>query len=186
MRDLHDSVLQDTTSASLKLKSIARLAPGTEPMLAEVATIMVDQQRRIRRFVEGARTGEDQLPAPNVLERPAEQLKAQWDCEVRLVVDLPELIVTAELSAELAQIMSEATSNPVRHGGARRLDFAITRQAGVLQLGIADDGAGITDEPAGRLRQPLSLAARVADLAGRLTVTRHWPGFALLIELPAP
>lgn len=184
-RDLHDGVLQDLTAASLKLKSAARRVPNdAEMLLGEVATIMNDQQRRIRRFVEDTRSGDEPTRLPDVLAQHVEQLEKQWPCEIHLAIDPPDLRLSAGMSGELAQIISEATSNAVRHGAANRIDFALTRCDDMLRLGIVDNGIGIADDPTGELRKPSSLGARVADLAGQLSIRRRRPGFALMIELP--
>ena len=74
----------------------------------------------------------------------------------------------------------------MRHGAANRVDLAVARRGATLQLGIADNGTGIARDTSQGASRPLSLGARVAALAGRLSVIRHRPGFALLIELPAP
>lgn len=184
-RDLHDSVLQNLTAARLKLKSAIRnVVAGIEP-LNDVATIIADQQRRIRHFVDEMTSGEEDARSPNALARHIAQLEQQWDCEIHLTTHPDDLRVSGEMSGNLKQIISEATSNAVRHGGATRIDLAVTLQGGALQIAIADNGTGIVDEAAGELRRPLSLGGRVADLAGRLSVVRYQPGFALLIELPS-
>ena len=70
-------------------------------------------------------------------------------------------------------------------GAATRLDLAVTLREGVLQLGIAGNGTGLAGDNDRDTPLPLSLGARVADLAGRLSIVRQRPGFALLIESPA-
>lgn len=185
-RDLHDSVLQDLTAAGLKLKAAARgVAPEVEPLLDDVAQIIADQQRRIRGFVEGTRVGASDTVRTSTLARYVEQLERQWDCEIHLTTHPEGLCVSEAMADDLAQIISEATSNAVRHGAATRVDLAVTLQHGTLRLGIADNGTGVADDAAAAARRPLSLGARVADLAGKLAVVRQRPGFALLIELPA-
>ena len=184
-RDLHDSVLQDLTAARLKLKSAMRSAPGIERPLSDVATIIADQQRRIRHFADGMRSGGEDARSPNALARHVAQLERQWDCEIHLTTHPDDLRVSGEMSGNLIQIISEATSNAVRHGKATRIDLALTLRGGTLQIAIADNGTGIVDKAAGEPRRPLSLGERVTDLAGRLSVVRYQPGFALLIELPS-
>ena len=185
-RDLHDSVLQDLTAARLKLKSVMRnVSEGIEPPLGDVATIIAEQQRRIRCFVDGIRSGDDAARLPDTLARHVTQLEQQWDCEIHLTTHPEDLRISGEMSDNLTQIISEATSNAVRHGAATRIDLSVTLRGGVLQIAIADNGTGIVDAAAREPGRPLSLGGRVADLAGRLSVVRYQPGFALLIELPS-
>lgn len=185
-RNLHDSVLQDLTAASLRLKAAGRQVPEeAQPLLADVAAIIAGQQRQIRRFVEGKGAIEDGNGLPHALDRHVRQLSRQWGCEIHLTTTPVDLRVSAAMSDNIAQIISEATSNAVRHGAATRIDLVISTGDGRLQLGIADNGTGIVGPQEPGMSEPHSLSARVADLAGRLCVVRDRPGFAMFIELPS-
>lgn len=184
-RDMHDSVLQDLTAAGLKLKAASRAGgPQALQLMNESAAIIVDQQRRIRHFVEGTRAIEPEDGSHDALARYIDQLERRWECEIRLTTRPDKLRIPEQISDDVAQMISEATSNAVRHGEATRVDLSLALEDGVLQLGIADNGRGVREGDAGDMTKPLSLAARVADRSGRLSVTRRRPGFALMIELP--
>lgn len=186
-RDLHDSVLQNLTAASLKLKAATSIVPPeAQPALRSVSALLLDQQRRIRMFVENARMVEprEQVALPLALADSIQTLREQWGCDIRLTVEPPDFDVPGQFSAEVAQLISEATANAVRHGHATRIDLAVARCAGRLQLRIADNGSGIAEQGVGEPRGPRSLSGRVADLAGSLAITRFSPGVAMLIELP--
>lgn len=188
-RDLHDSVLQDLTAASLKLKTATALVPSeAQPALRSVSALMLDQQRRIRQFVENARTVEalEQVPLPAVLAASVQTLRDQWGCDIHLIVEPTSFDVSSRFSSEVVQLISEATANAVRHGRATRIDLAVGQEAGHLQLEIADNGSGICKPFGGAPRGSASLNLRVAGLAGRLAITRFAPGLAMLIELPIP
>jgi len=188
-RDLHDSVLQDLTAASLKLKTATALvAPEAQPALRAVSALMLDQQRRIRLFVENARTGEalEQVPLPAALAASIQTLREQWGCDIHLIVEPNSFDVSSRFSTEVMQLIFEATANAVRHGGADRIDLVVRREAGRLQLQIADNGSGIRKRAEGEPQGSVSLNTRVAGLAGRLAITRFSPGLAMLIELPIP
>jgi signal transduction histidine kinase len=185
-RDLHDSVLQDLTAASLKLKAASRhVAEDAQPLLTDVGAIIAAQQKQIRRFVEGKGAIEDGNGSPRALDRHIRQLGRQWGCEIHLTTTPADLRVSTAMSDNIAQIISEATSNAVRHGAATRIDLVITTGDGRLQLGIADNGTGVIGPFGVSMVEPHSLSARVADLAGRLCVVRDRPGFAMFIELPS-
>src|SRR3546814_20592741 len=83
---------------------------------------------------------------------------------------------------EISQIISEATANAVRHGGATHVCVTLTRSRGELEFCISDNGSGM--QKAGSPRRPQSLTARVDDLGGRLTIRRFAPGLDLRIDLP--
>lgn len=185
-RDLHDSVLQSLTAASLKLKAASRQVPQeARQLLGDAAAIIAGQQRQIRSFVDarggaGARDG-----LSHALETHVQQLGRQWGCEIHLTTTPDDLHIPSAMFENIAQIISEATSNAVRHGAATRIDLVITEGEGRLQLGIADNGTGVAGELEVGTTEPHSLSARVADLAGRLCVVRNRPGFAMFIELPS-
>jgi signal transduction histidine kinase len=187
-RDLHDSVLQDLTAASLKLKTATALVPPeAQPALRSVSALMLDQQRRIRLYVENARTAEaqEQVPLPAALAASVQRLREQWGCDIHLIIEPNDFDVSSRFSSEVMQLISEATANAVRHGRASRIDLAVGSESRRLQLQIADNGSGICKRDDGR-KGSTSLNTRVAGLAGSLTITRYSPGLAMLIELPLP
>jgi signal transduction histidine kinase len=186
-RDLHDSVLQDLTAASLKLKAATALVPPeAQPPLRSVSALMLDQQRRIRLFVENARTADalEQVPLAPALAASVQTLREQWGCDIHLTISAGDLDVPARFLAEVIQLISEATANAVRHGRATRIDLAVGRQAGRFRLEITDNGRGITTPGKDERQGSISLGTRVAGMAGSLSITRFSPGLAMLIELP--
>ncbi|WP_052757494.1 sensor histidine kinase [Sphingobium chungbukense] len=186
-RDLHDSVLQDLTAATLKLKAVAAgLPPAARGTLQAVSALMAAQQRRIRLFVEDGRKLAALRPLSASLSQNVNELCDQWGCDIGLTVTPPDMEATARVHRELAQLLSEATANAVRHGGATRLNVELSRIDHGLSLCIADNGCGMivgeSDDPP----RPRSLRTRVEDMDGSLAITRYAPGLALRIEMPLP
>jgi signal transduction histidine kinase len=93
--------------------------------------------------------------------------------------------VTRRLTAEIVQLISEATANAVRHGFANRLQVSAESVNGRLQLEIQDNGRGWTG-PVQDLKEvgPKSLQNRVSDLGGSLTLRNSSKGVCLAIEIP--
>lgn len=186
-RDLHDSILQDLTAAGLKLKAATgRVPEEARPELALVSALMLEQQRRIRMFVENAHSFNHraQTALTLALDNCVKSLGRQWNCEISIAVHPPESDVSARISAEIVQLISEATANAVRHGHATKLDITAVCNLHELILQIDDNGHGITtgrDDPG---KKPISLSARVRDLGGVLSIIRHTPGLAMHIRLP--
>ena len=188
-RDLHDSVLQELTAASLKLKAARAAMPedAREP-LNGVSHIMAEQQRRIRLFVENSRTLES-MPVRDLsfsLAEKADELSGQWGCDIALSVHPPDMEAPGGFHRELAQLLSEATANAVRHGGATRLAVELKQQEKGLCITIADNGCGMSPPIGEEPTWPRSLRARVHDMGGRLGITRYAPGLAMKIEVPLP
>lgn len=188
-RDLHDSVLQDLTAAGLKLKAATNRVPkSAQPALSAVSALMADQQRRIRLFVENERRGGMKAHSQPVraLADNVRSLRKQWDCNLVLKLDPPDIDLPAPVCDAVSKLISEATANAVKHGRATQVDLMLTRAHDRLRLGIADNGVGIPDPAAFERSGPMSLRGRVDDLAGSLSITRFAPGLAMTIELPLP
>jgi signal transduction histidine kinase len=186
-RDLHDSVLQDLTAATLKLKAATTTAPpALRQSFQAVSALLTAQQRRIRLFVEDSRKQPDIHYLSASLSHKVMELSDQWGCDIDLTVTPPDMVVPAIIHRELAQLLSEATANAVRHGGATRLEVELCRIDHGLSLCIADNGGGIAPGDGCDPLAPRSVRARVDDLNGSLAITRYTPGLALRIEIPLP
>jgi signal transduction histidine kinase len=183
-RDLHDSVLQELTAASLKLKTVGAAIPeSARAPLNSVSRMMIEQQRRIRLFVENSRNLEAVPPQmlSSSLARSVNALCDQWGCEIGLSINPPDMEAPSAISSELTQLLCEATANAVRHGGATRLTVDLHRQAQGLRMVIADNGCGMASPEA---EAPRSLRARIRDMDGSLSINRYAPGLAMTIEVP--
>jgi len=186
-RDLHDSVLQDLTAASLRLKLTMAHAPEElKPDLGVVSGLMLDQQQRIRHYVE-------HVQAPSVpnecsllptLRDCAATLRRRWNCDITITIEPPQLKLRQALALEISQLLSEATANAVRHGEATHLELVAKLQQTSLELRITDNGKGMVPKAQHASMAPASLTARVADLRGELTITGVAAGLTILISLP--
>lgn len=185
-RDLHDSILQDLTAVSLRLKAtMAHVPAQAKEDLALVNSVILDQQRRVRHYVEHVQLAQDEDDSlETTLRQCALSLRQQWNCDIRLEVEPQQLVLPGPMVLEITKLLAEATANAVRHGGATQLKLAAALRDQELHLRIADNGSGIADTAPGICSPPGSLAARVADLRGKLTITHTAPGLAMLIHLP--
>lgn len=191
-RDLHDSVLQDLTATGLQVK-LAHQQQGAElqETLGLVASLVQEQQRRIRRFVEGARP----QPAPSQppaqyqslrerLESLAAPLSRQWHCAVHIDVVPSGLAVPARLAGEIQQLVSEAVANAARHGGTQTVHILARQADAGLDLRFIDDGRGMADAATIGESRPRSIRARVADLGGHFRLLETTMGLTMQIRLP--
>ena len=184
-RDLHDSILQDLTAVSLRLKAtMAHVPDQAKEGLALVNSVILDQQRRIRHYVENVQLAQEDDSLETTLRNCALSLRQQWNCDIRLEVEPQQLVLPGPMVLEITKLLAEATANAVKHGGATQLKLAAALRDQELHLRIADNGSGIADTSPGICSPPGSLAARVADLRGKLTITHTAPGLAMLIHLP--
>lgn len=186
-RDLHDSVLQDLTAAGLQIRLAARKQPDeVHETLALVGTLLQEQQRRIRSFVEGARPrgplGQPQSVRAR-LEALAKSLSRQWPCAIHIDVLPDDFMIPARLAAEIQQMVSEAVANAARHGGAATFHIIVRQADTDLDMRLIDDGKGIDAAAIGETR-PESIRARVADLGGQFRLLETNKGLTMQIRLP--
>jgi signal transduction histidine kinase len=89
-------------------------------------------------------------------------------------------------------LITEAAANAVRHGQARRIGIAVTRNTTTLSLLIRNDGSPLAglegrfdqQELMRRNAGPVSIRNRVAALRGRMMLSSGTSGVELAIELP--
>jgi len=186
-RDLHDSVLQDLTAVGLQLKIASQQQPEQmQTSILAIGTLLQEQQRRIRSFVESTRPQPEAEPQllEEQLDAFSRPLRAQWGCALRINVSPGGIRVSGRILTAICQIVSEGTANAVRHGGASVVDIAVRASGEGLELSITDDGSGMADvKPEGENR-PQSIRARVADLGGRVALRTSSRGLAIRIWLP--
>ncbi len=183
-RDLHDSVLQDLTAASLKLRTLSSSVDGAAPQLRDLETIVVEQQRRIRRFVEEQRdeTADAQIDVCSQIRRQTELLEQKWGVSLSFGWQGPYVQLASGLVDEIMQLISEATSNAVRHGRATAIGVQVKMLFGRLEMDVIDNGRGLD----WNVPQPgsASLRARVTKLGGAMSVEPHAPGLKVKMIIP--
>jgi signal transduction histidine kinase len=100
----------------------------------------------------------------------------------------PEPVLRAGAKRQVLRIAQEALANAVRHAGAETIDVRLVDHDGLLELEVADDGAGFDpDAPAlrGRHLGLTSMDERAALLDGTLQVSSQ-PGAGTTVSLRVP
>lgn len=187
-RDMHDSVLQDLAAANLQIRAVANLLPlDTRQQLGEVSWLLQNQQRRIRRFIESARPNRavTRLKLEDHLQGFLKTLGRQWKCGLELDLEPADLEVESSVSADICQIISEATANAVRHGNANRIAVEVRRLDDKVQMRVRDNGNGFEANKQLEMEsEPYSLKERVKALGGRMSLVSSNRGIDLSIEFP--
>ncbi len=145
---------------------------------------MADVQRVTRNALSEVRDALHDYRQPafaTALEGARDALSAAGiDC--RIDSSLPEL--SAEVESVLAWAIREATTNIVRHSGARACTIALTTNAGTISLRVDDDGAPLLPGSADGAGLA-GLAERARRLHGTLEAgARPEGGFRLRLTLP--
>ncbi|KNX39240.1 hypothetical protein VV01_06145 [Luteipulveratus halotolerans] len=86
-----------------------------------------------------------------------------------------------DVDLTLGWVVREATTNVVRHSGARTCRVGVTERDGRIRLVVEDDGRGGSPATGHGLQ---GLQERVEQMAGTLEIDASPPGFRLVVELP--
>jgi signal transduction histidine kinase len=194
-RDLHDGVLQSLTAAGLQLSLVAsESGQKVKQKLAAVRKLLLEEQQRIRAFVEGhqpsARQGHFNLY--DELKRERKNIARQWGCSVQVAVTPLDATLPLELMSQIELLFAEATANAVQHGNASHVDLVAEWAPDHVKLRIANNGLGLKgltgtysqQELSARGVGPQSISKRVADLGGTFSLSSAPEGVELSIELP--
>lgn len=187
-QDLHDSVLQDLTATSLKLRALAARAGSLSPEEAgsearEIEGLVTEQQRRIRRFVEDHREARADHPVDvaDELRRQAELLQRKWGVAMPFDWEGEPIHLRQRTVEDIVQLVSEATSNAVRHGSASRVRLHAGHSAGAMHLTLVDNGIGLCNSGG---QGSVSLRARVLQLGGSMALSNGTPGLEVTMVIP--
>jgi signal transduction histidine kinase len=183
-RDLHDGAQQRLVSLALHLSSTLRAAVPPEAhelrvqldgVAAELGGVL-DELREIARGLHPAALAEGGLrPALTTLARRS---AVPVRLDVRIDGRLPEPI---ELAAYY--VIAEALTNTAKHADATVVDVHAAADAGVLRVGVRDDGRGGADLNGGS--GLVGLTDRVEALGGRLSLHSP-PGAGTTVEIILP
>lgn len=196
MRDLHDGSLQTLAAAALQLKTIAsRSEERTQELIDGVRRLILDEQRRVRAFVDGrgaALPGEP-VALREMLQTEIEKMQQRWGCRLILKSLKPqEAAVPSEIVHQIEFLMAEAVANAVQHGNASKVILIVERASDQLHLRISDNGHGLPgtlgtyshSELLNLNIGPQSISKRITELRGKLSLVSSRNGVELIIDLP--
>jgi len=186
-RELHDHVAQVLTGLRMELGRVERLSPAVAPAVAECRILVDDMFRTVRNLALGLR--------PSMLDDFGLQAALEWharDCMSRYAIDV-DLQTDGDFDALpdkhrtcVYRVVQEATTNCVRHAGARKIQIRVNADGDHLRVRVSDDGRGL--DP--RQRPGLGLRGideRVKELHGTMTITSAATGgTTVLVGLPLP
>ena len=140
-REMHDGISQTIVGIRLKLNNLPGSVDTHKKQLSEVDTHLKAVQKEIQRIVSDLR--------PAILDGMGLTDTLIWFGKeysngVSIVVDVAvkEKDIPKNLRTPIFRIVQEATNNAITHGKASTIHIQLTRQGGVLDLFIEDDGSG--------------------------------------------
>ena len=184
-RDLHDSVVQFLAGLGFRLEDLFQASVDGENVaagLAEIKEMVIGEQAQLRAFIGALRTGGFMKvsDAERDIGALCQRLARQWDVSCGCSTELAGSMMPIRLHLDIVQLIREGVANAVRHGKARHVDILLRTDGDQIALSIVDDGPGFDDS-----QPPASLAARVKEAGGKLTVQSGKAKTQLFLRLPA-
>lgn len=191
-RDLHDEIGQSFTSVLIGLRT-TDLSATTEKLrsrLNELADMVTYTLEEVRRLARGLRPAVlDHLGLVRAMEQYLEDYQAAHGIEVEFVVDGvdPEHRLPLSIETAVYRIVQESLTNAARHAGASLVGVSMEIGARQLNIEIADNGCGFSDQ---QIRAKsgtgvLGMAQRAALLRGSLRIdSRQGKGSRILLQIP--
>ena len=177
-RDLHDVLGHTLSVIVVKAEAVRRIA-ARDPEAAAAHAGDIEQIGRtaladVRQTVGGYRR-------TTLAEEVSTARAALSAAGIRPAFgDLPSRLST-DVDLTLGWVLREATTNVVRHSGARACQVEVIERDDRVRLTVEDDGRGGTSASGNGLQ---GLRERVEQLAGTLEIDAVPPGFRLTAELP--
>jgi two-component system, NarL family, sensor histidine kinase DesK len=181
-RDLHDLLGHTLSLIALKSELAAKLVEH-DPQRAQMELVDVQSvTRQALTEIRGAVHGYRRLALVDAVDGARAALAAAGiDC--RFDSSVPE--VQEDVESVLAWAVREATTNVVRHSGARACAITLTTEAGAVALQVDDDGRSAAGTVSADGAGLAGLAERARRLDGTLAAApRPGGGFRLRLTLP--
>ncbi len=183
-RDLHDLLGHSLSIVALKTELAGKLLErDTKRAAAELADVQ-DVTRRALAEVREAVQGYRRLALRDAVDGARTALSAAG---IDFVLDEEPVDLPPEVESTLAWAVREATTNVVRHSGARHCEIRVHADGSLAEIEVLDDGRAVPDEPvrAGRGSGLVGLAERAERIRGSLVAgPRPEGGFRLRLSIP--
>lgn len=189
-RELHDNICQTLYAVCLTLESVQKknaLAPALqqriEQSMAELKRLNQEVRTYIRELEPGRLQEQTFVGAVNAMLSP---FTAEDTVRIDQHLDEETLaLIPAPQTADVLNILREAISNAIRHGGARRITLRAGRSDREIALSVQDDGAGFNAEARSSGHGLTNMRTRAEHLGGRLKVeSAAGKGTRVLLTLP--
>lgn len=196
-RELHDSLGQVLSYASLQVQTSARLSRDGQGELAgeqldRLDSVVREAHADLREVILNLRsTTSLQQPFFTAVKQYLEGFTSNYDIQTSL--DVPAEFAyesfPPDTQLQLFRILQEALSNARKHGKAHRVQVVFARQNGQMRLSIQDDGGGFSPEQGsndGASHYGLQfMRERASQMGGSLEVISA-PGAGARIALSIP
>ena len=195
-RELHDSAGQTLAAMKMSVALIRRDATGRPELLR----LVDDLNSLIDGALQEVRTT-SYLLHPPLLDEAGIASAARWFVEgfarrsgIEVQCDIPPAMERPPRDCELVlfRILQESLSNVHRHSEASSATVRLRRNTNHIELEVADNGKGISEELLRRFNASVGAAGvgltgmreRVRDLGGQFEIRSLHTGIAISVALP--
>ena len=178
-QDLHDDLCQQLAGIEFFCQRLAgeQASQTAKGRVLEIAALVRGAINHTRELARGlAPVSAEGKSLMFALRDLAHRTQTTFRCDCRFQCDPPILLENQAASSHLYRIAQEAVSNAIRHGKARRIEIALTRQSEDIILQIADHGAGLPLKQKERPGIGLRIMNYRAGLIGASLVVRRRRG----------
>ena len=189
--DLHDGVLQQITSLTLKLAKMRRQVP---PNSEAIETVNGLQQQLIQIGTDIRHLSHELHPAllqdaglPVTLCVYCEEFSKVRDVSVVCEADSTVKELSPGIALCLYRIAQEALGNAAKHSAAKKVEVRLTQSDGFVCLSVSDDGVGCDTRQIGKSGGlgVISMRERVVPLGGTFEFDSE-PGRGTTVRVTVP
>lgn len=188
-RDLHDDLGQALTAVKIDLEIIKQQASETiiKEKIQDVKLLVGDTIRTVQRITSQLRPEIiDDLGLEAAIDWYTKEFSKRYGIKIFLDID-NEIPISNEDSLPLFRIVQESLTNIARHAQATHVEILLNKQGDSIELVIADNGVGITDEQISSKKAfgIMSMKERADALGGKFAISRGDKfGSKILINFP--
>jgi len=182
-REIHDDLGQTLTALKMDISWMKKNPGLTEEIRAEKINTMLGLTdstiQTVKRIATELRPGIlDDLGLIPAIEWETEEFRKRIGIECNLEISVEEISIEDNISIAVFRIFQESLTNIARHSGATKIDLTIKSKGDLIQMEIADNGVGITEE---QMNSPKSLGLigmneRVSFFGGKIAISRGVKG----------
>ena len=188
-RELHDDLGQALTAVKIDLEIIKQQTSDiiVKEKLDNVKALVGNTIKSVQRITSQLRPEIiDDLGLEAAIDWYTKEFSKRYGIEVFLDVD-SEIPISKDKSLPLFRIVQESLTNIARHARAKHVEILLNKQGDVIQLVVADNGVGITEDEINSKKSfgIMSMSERTASLGGSFEISRGNDfGSKILVTFP--
>jgi PAS domain S-box-containing protein len=189
-RDLHDSVGQLLTAATITLSAVLgetdRLSPNAGKALSEAAQLLQETSREVRvvsHLLHPPLLDEIGLHSALSFYMDGFRERGGIQTELKIEEDFGRLPIPMETA--IFRVIQECLTNIHRHSGSPTAKVTVSRSSDEIRVEVADRGHGIPEQKAYGVGLR-GMRERIKQLSGVLEIRSSAAGTAIVARIPVP